>query len=116
MIRSEELRLNNILAGGTVTALVGSTVWINGKPMLQDELAGVELTEELLIKCGFIEIYRSSFRIKFEHPEYVELGYHINFTDNKKNATYFGLEIKCDTLHHLQNLTHSLTGTEPTIK
>ena len=90
-----------------------------------DEYEGIELTPEILEKCGFkkhLEIknlfFKNEFRfdvnsmsLKILRPcdkagesQQHACG-HVILTDN----------IKCKSLHHLQNLTHSLTSEELTI-
>jgi hypothetical protein len=105
MIRPEELRCGSIVEyngmfktissidnRGYVTfvcdpVMIGNCIYAKSPSIHLSFFKPIELTEELLIKCGFVDIYRSSFRIKFEHPEYVELGYHINFTKSYMTLT-----------------------------
>lgn len=119
-LRAASFRLGNILGNGTVTALVGSTVWINGKPMLQDELEPIELTEEWLKRAGFIIIHEN------KDSGYKELGFELSGVRvkycielNQRPMCYVmprNGRTHCYYLHSLQNLIFALTGEELIIK
>ncbi len=82
-----------------------------------DNLQPIPLTEELLVKCGFVKLYDGSsewsinedfLTFIIEHFEYTN-AYH--FTGGE--GVRFG--VGCKYLHQLQNLYFALTGEELTI-
>lgn len=78
----------------------------------------IPLTEEWLLKFGFIISYESEFRKKLDFKENTQFGYDFNKT-GKKNGMhgfrYYGRYHKCEFVHQIQNLYFALTGEELTI-
>ena len=72
----------------------------------------IELTEEILLKCGFAEFYKSDFSVKLECIK------NPIFEFVRRNHKDWNLRIKGEThkhikyLHQLQNLYFALTGKE----
>lgn len=110
-----ELRLGNYLLGYDNNYFT----WDYGhydlcsKGIDADELGmPIELTEEILLKCGFAEFYKSDFSVKLECIK------NPIFEFVRRNHKDWNLRIKGEThkhikyLHQLQNLYFSLTGKE----
>ena len=76
----------------------------------------IKITEEWLLKLGFVENYRSEFRLKYEmsDPAY---GYNFSFMEGQPSGFVYRGEIlkNIQCIHQLQNLYHSLTDTELTL-
>jgi len=73
----------------------------------------IELTEEWLLKCRFVESYRSDFRVKYEHKKCNEIGFDFSCRSIIESGfRYFGKHIKIDYVHQLQNLYFALTNEE----
>ena len=72
----------------------------------------IPLTEELLEKCGFQELYRTDHSIRLELMDYPEIEYKWNATFNwmlTYKTTVIG---NVKYLHELQNAVYFLTGKE----
>ena len=69
----------------------------------------IPITEDLLIKLGFEEVYKSPI-----HSTYFldGLSYYFWYNDGRQYADFKGVQINCNYLHSMQNLHHSLTGKE----
>lgn len=78
-------------------------------------IEGIPLTEEILLKCGFEENYRSKTRVNYDHKDFMFIGYDINLSGIDNMATglrYYGSHIKIVYLHDLQNAFKAFTGEE----
>lgn len=80
-----------------------------------DDLEPIPLSEDVLLKLGFENSYRSDYTITMHHKTNDKFGIKIN------NATgislvYLGIPIRVEYIHQLQNLYHALTGEELTFK
>lgn len=126
MISANELRIGNYLTYHTpddtdvpckIDAQDIYNISINY--MLNAEIhSPIPLTEEILLKCGFEETYRSEFRIRYDHKDFMFIGYDINLSGIDNTATglrYYGSHIKVEYLHDLQNAFKVFTGQELTI-
>lgn len=84
-----------------------------------DKVVGIELTEEILLRCGFEETYRSHYRVKYDSPNET-IGFDFDFIvpdSSMRGFRYYGRWIDgIIYLHQLQNLFYSLTGEELTLK
>ncbi len=130
MIQAKELRINNLVKVKisndariytivNINGLAG-TVGLDGvrqgEVISTEKIKPIQLTEEILLKCGFQEIYRSEFSIRFELPSNQKIEYKWNCT--------FGWNLYCETwcienintLHQLQNAIYFLTGKELEVK
>lgn len=78
-----------------------------------DELSGIPLTEEWLLKFGFFEknlnFYLDGIELYFQRAMRI---YVFKYFENKTNGRYIEIEY----VHQLQNLYFALTGSELTIK
>lgn len=77
----------------------------------------IPLTEEWLVKLGFVEIYSSDFRRRFELTQSPCFEYSFAFNqETTGDAIYYGRYLKCECVHQLQNIYHALTGKEMEVK
>lgn len=119
MVIAEELRLNNwISVDGVnyqVSELDGLGFGCKGKAdnpwVNSDEAEPIPLSEEILLKCGFVKeeinglvAYDLDFYRVYldERP-----SFHLQAASN-----HYPFLAKCVYVHQLQNLYHSLTGQE----
>lgn len=81
-----------------------------------DKLFGIPLTEEILLKFGFYEIYKSEFSIRYgiENFDEIEFKWNKTFGWNFYYKTFCIEGIKF--VHKLQNLFFSLCGEELNVK
>jgi hypothetical protein len=127
MIQANELRIGNLVCyDGRVFEIdtiakefptlnttefgIGVVGWNDIEPII--------ITEEWLLKFGFIEINRSNFRISFDHIQTRFIGY--DFCEKEKEFNgfrYYGHYLhNINHIHQLQNLYFALTQTELTLK
>lgn len=86
-----------------------------GYPYKGVSVEPIPITEEILLKCGFEENYRSKTRVNYDHKDFMFIGYDINLSGIDNAATglrYYGSHIKVNYLHDLQNAFKVLTGQE----
>ncbi len=85
----------------------------NGMKVKIHDVKPIEITEEWLQNLGFEETYRSENRVRFERPEKF-LKYDIDLCLHKilEGLMLYGNYVSCVSVHHLQNLYHSLMGKE----
>ncbi len=130
MISANELRIGNYVGSDhfkdrdviVKVRLIGQDQAIvehpNGlsEPMLYNgEMRGITLTEDLLLKCGFIDISSyKDFRLVINEERYIEVSLRKNI-----NA-YVSVSdidiINVIYLHQLQNLYYALCGKELEVK
>lgn len=130
-MEAKELRIGNLLRISdnfkAVSGTVISVIEINDSGIIHkihdnqkfgsafNILEGIPLTEEILLKCGFEEAYRSTFRVRYDHKDFMFIGYDINLSGIDNTATglrYYGSHIKLNYLHELQNAFKVFTGEE----
>lgn len=129
MIQANELRLGNIIGmnhrdhpGQTVEKVVDCTVLnlIAGyvptpEDMKAIDFVPIKLTEEILLKCGFVEsTIRTDFKLKLS---ICDINLYCRFNTEwyfELEGIYFGATPK--HLHQLQNLYFALTGKELEVK
>lgn len=78
-------------------------------------ISPIPLTEEILLKCGFENIYKSEYRNKFDHNKLLYIGYDFSLCEDKsmEGFRYYGKYIShIKYLHQLQNLYWCLCGEE----
>jgi hypothetical protein len=118
MIASNELRLNNwVKYHGEFYKIESltrdfpflNTIEFGAKVVEYTDLQPVQLTEDILLNCGFECEYKSEF-----HSVYFKDGisYYFWYNEKRQYVNFAGAHIKCDYLHNLQNLVHSLKGEE----
>lgn len=117
MINIKELRLDNYVmyeqTTHVVTGLQGGLVmsrWIDGDDTylhFPNELDPIPLTEEMLLKCGFVQEKGVMSYILDEYPS-IKIVYGLSSFWLKLNP--HPCEIK--HLHVLMNIIHDLTGKE----
>jgi len=75
-----------------------------------ERLDPIVITEEVLLKCGFEETYKSSYRQRFDHIKKPENGYDFSFVENGHEIgfRYYGRHLDVKHLHRLQNLYFEL--------
>lgn len=117
MIQANELRIGNWVKynGKPIKVYNVSSVQINewqdmsaSGSVLIDELSGIELTEEILLKCGAI-LHGIEYIVK-AGALLLKIRNHYNIWYSEFGNIYLGDRIKY--LHELQNLFHTLTGKE----
>lgn len=126
MIQVNELRIGSHIIFGELPDVVcglnndGSYLSTSGEILPLSDCTGIPLTEEILLKCGFVRQITTPHIMELIAPELGEEGYieHIdgNFTLTKEGSgyynDYFGLYDRIKYLHQLQNLYFALTGKE----
>lgn len=120
MIQPQELRLGNWVYmskdGVTINVKVEPSILmiLTGKVDKKGiEINPIPLTEEILLKCGFdtnIDIYYTSKLNGYFKKPFIEADYFLYKSPTGDKLT------SVKHLHQLQNLFHSLTGTELEIK
>lgn len=76
-----------------------------------EDIEPIELTEEILLKCGFEIAYKSDFTKTFNNAQDDRFSAKINISSGL-SIWYLGIPIKVMYLHQLQNLYFSLTDKE----
>ncbi|KAA0126423.1 hypothetical protein FY557_17385 [Chryseobacterium sp. SN22] len=117
MIKAKELRLGNKVQkyGKTVTVDLGVLAKINNGSVVYEP---IPLSEEWLLKIGFEKKAEHNFR-KFIFERGIIHAYtnkpEVEIELGNKSGYSFGYP-KVKSVHQLQNLVHSLTGEELTVK
>lgn len=136
-MEANELRIRNIISDNFIRYKVAEISFgiikgfstLNGKDIYPDtvyslnieNLQGIPLTEEILLKCGFIIKISDSFSYHFKANVIpTDILYLIKvcfYSDGKfMTVTVGNYDTKIQYLHELQNLIHALTGEELNIK
>lgn len=115
MIKANELRIGNLVKSSlNIIEVIGlgeeranlilrlPNTGVNWC-MLYDDLSGIPLTEEILLKCGYKVVNRNERFIAFEGGHYLYLI---------DNMVKMSTGIEMHYLHELQNRVFSLTGEE----
>ena len=122
MIKANELRYKNyFMHNGLIVQISGFRTYSADTPLVRFENMGgeygiksltpIQLTEEILFKCGFTR-FGKSFRLNTF--EYCTLSK--NLVIHGHGGYYTGLIFKIQYVHQLQNLYFALTGEELTVK
>ena len=117
MIQPQEIRIANYIEyNGEIIKLDGSFLCCYIQNELEFPLNPIPLTEEILLKFGFYEIYKSEFSIRYgiENFDEIEFKWNKTFGWNFYYKTFCIEGIKY--VHQLQNLFFSLCGEELTFK
>ena len=80
-----------------------------------EDIEPIELSEEILLKCGFDEISRDGLNIRYDFEPY-KFGY-LDYYNGKIIVTFQSQKISEEIkyLHQLQNLIFALTNEELTV-
>ena len=118
----KELRIGNVIgdiigAPVIVRAINNGGIAIRGEAWCIDAsmLDPIKLTEEILLKCGFVA---KSVYSNFVLGELELESCYRNRTTNERSCFYLDgnipdfMKIRIDYLHQLQNLIYALTGEE----
>lgn len=73
----------------------------------------IPLSEEILLKAGFVEVYKSDYTQKLEHEECISFVWKRVLNLNDGTIYFMNIcipNVRC--LHQLQNLFKSLTGND----
>jgi hypothetical protein len=130
MIKATELRIGNwVLVCGVEIVIFSMAPTTNGRtwgfnlfegemPSFYDhECEPIPLTPEILERCGFEEIYKSDFTIRFDYKLNGKIGAGWNLINGHFHVRYIGEKFThVKHLHQLQNLYFALTGRELEIK
>jgi hypothetical protein len=100
MIKSQELRIGNRVLLNNKYLIIRSKDFNNN---IFDNINPVKLTEEILLKCGFLPC-----SIRDNH--YTIKGHHIWLLEDRFYCDKNGVQLKY--LHQLQNLYFALTGND----
>lgn len=74
--------------------------------------APIKMTEDIIVKCGFVEIFKSEMHATF----YItDLSFYFWYNDGKQYVNFKGAHIDCTYIHELQNIYYCLTGKELSI-
>lgn len=110
-MKPQELRIGNLIEQGEIEMISNTAVWINEKPLLIDEIEPIPLTEESLLKFGFVYDGWSYIKGKYK--------FHAQSKNNKggfENTEFYVKEclisFNVDFVHQLQNLYFALTNEE----
>lgn len=115
MIKSNEVRIGNYILFEPISDLGYEIIKVQELPFKdKNNSKGIILTKEWLIRFGFEDVYRSKYRLKFDHSNHYEIGYDFSRTEDKsmEGFRYYGNYIKIKYVHQLQNLYFALTGHE----
>lgn len=124
----EEIKAGDIMIGNYVmfentthivteiSETLVATRWIKGNDKYIHELSDlrpIPLTEDILLKCGFIENYRSEYTVILEHSEHCSFEWKMKKAECRFCIWYKNMSIpNVIYLHQLQNLFKSLTGND----
>ena len=115
MIKANELRIGNlILNRHNELDIVSDRTFQDFRfPKMDGNYGykGIQLTEEILLMCGFTRIGKS---LRLNTFEYCPISR--NLVIHGHGGYYTGLILKIQYLHQLQNLYFALTGDELTVK
>lgn len=127
MIQPQELRIGNYVMCYSEHVSTVTTLWeskivttkdFSCLSVSSDEVSGIELTEEWLVKLGF-EYYKplNHHRITIGDVWYSvnQKGY-FSFVNLAGDETATMPNTKVNSVHHLQNLFYSISGQELTTK
>ena len=113
-MEANELRLGNYIRN-----MYGEVIKVDLKALKEvskGELFGVvELTEEILLKCGFEKFSEYIFSISIDNGWFlnIESNYiFLNYKENECEVSHFEYKY----LHQLQNIYFALTGKELNVK
>lgn len=125
MIKINELRIGNYVAYADCGAFVPEII---GKPhKIAAEDFGLKyredgvikyydpipLTEDILLKSGFVERYRSDYTLKLEHDKFPAFEHTSAVKLENWNISYKGdILFTICSLHQLQNIFYCMTGQE----
>jgi hypothetical protein len=117
MINAKELRLGNWMK----RSYNGEYVQVQLIASNKSDCKPIELTEDILIKCGFQKLSFNDGRCLFKLNEfYIEQrGLQFNrveVNDAGNQIWYVGGKTTCDHVHQLQNLYFALNGEELNIE
>jgi hypothetical protein len=130
MIDSKEIRIGNYVFDKDWDAArpIGATDIYNMAIKGSENYQPIELTPEWVERCGFESTSKTEdvFKYSFSESHYILIGklrknieftmFELWFTDNNGDAAFPYTLPDINHLHTLQNLIHSLTGKELTIK
>jgi hypothetical protein len=121
MIQLSELRTGNILNYDTAEGDILPTKidWQDLK-WLDEDARGfnlvhtpIPISEDILVKCGFEEIYKSQFTLRFDYEPNTKFGAGWNLVNGHFHVRYIREQFThIKFLHQLQNLYYALTGTD----
>lgn len=117
-LQAKDLRIGNIV----FSKISGGLIMVQYIPIDidMDNYGAVKLTEDVLVKLGFEEVYNSEFTHKFELTQDVSFEYRFEKFNNASGMTgltYYGRLLgNIRFVHQLQNLYFAITNEELTIK
>lgn len=119
-MRTNNFRRGNIIDGGIIAEIHSGMIRLEDDTIkLEDEIEGIPLTEDILLKLGFefcgYDLWfaeQNDFCITVM-PDDITYGYkHFNFRNSQELTK--GISLK--HVHTLQNLYYALTNQELTLK
>lgn len=112
MIPANELRIGNWVSIGEMCYAPLTKI----DPGVSSGFEGIELTPEILLKCGFVHEEKKGIICENYHFYTKEpLAYNSSHAGWWYKSIHWGMPHNLKYLHQLQNLYFALTGTELTI-
>lgn len=116
MISAKELRIGNYTSEGKVVSFYENGIHVGfGKCRRFSELEPIELSEEILLKCGFdkeVVDYNGFSVINFKLNGWLPFLKEMKLQQCKWYKVYNVADCHISYLHQLQNLYFALTGKE----
>lgn len=80
-----------------------------------DRVEGIQITEDILLKCGFVKSFGSDIYYELKYGN-LKIICNVLYTEFEISILGYGQKLSgIKYLHQLQNLTHALTSKELTI-
>lgn len=124
-MEAKELRIGNLVYWNGEVDMINSLSSMEpflvtsdfNKCVEWDELEPIPLTEEWLVKFGFVKDADGSY-LKFKMAIFLDkrFKYNLYLQTEETSSKWFEVGIKIKHVHQLQNLFFALTGEELTIK
>lgn len=83
-------------------------IWIAPEYYTFDKLRGIPLTEDILIRCGFVLFSKTEFKISYNMPKHPFIEVIYNQTYHWHVRLYCSYRVDISSLHQLQNLVKLL--------
>ena len=126
VLKASDLRINNFISDihatdkfyGVVNKVDKDKVYYNGFVSKIEDVRGIPLTDEWLLKLGFELLYTGKFRKVYDFAKDLRFGYSDNhgLSNTQSAVTFVGNSFThIKYVHQLQNLYFALTQRELTV-